>query len=65
MKASIAKFIASGMDMVYTTKDPIRYWISIMKHHPDAPRLNTSFFRELETMGPDPYGFFDFGVKPV
>ena len=55
MKMAIAKFISSGQDQIYTTKDPIRYWVSIMKYHKDAPRLNTSFFRELETMGPDPY----------
>ena len=55
MKAAIAKFIASGKDQVFTTKDPIRYWVSIMKLHKDAPKLNQAFFRELETMGSDPY----------
>ena len=55
MKMAIAKFISSGQDVIYTTKDPIRYWVSIMKCHKDAPRLNTAFFRELETMGADPY----------
>ena len=58
LKIALQKHIACGDDTRYSSRDPIRAWVSYVKNSKDALILKRKFEDELETMGPKPYFVF-------
>ena len=46
VKAGVQAHIASNQDRVWSAADPIRLWVSVLKNHPDACRINQQLQKE-------------------
>lgn len=58
LKKGIQDFIAAKGHEKYASTDPIRLWVSFLKHHPHARVLKEQFEKELPTLGNPPYTSF-------
>ena len=58
LKKGIHDFIAAKGPEKYASTDPIRLWVSFLKHHPHARVVKEQFEKELETLGNPPYKAF-------
>ena len=60
LKLALRQHVDSGEDQRWSTRDPIRAWVSYCKNSQDALRLKKEFEKELSTMGPKPYRDLSF-----
>ena len=51
IKKGVEKHLAQGLEKVYSDACPVRLWVSILRHHKEAPDMMRSFMREADTMG--------------
>ena len=58
IKEAIGKFISAGLDVKYSTMDPIRLRLSFLKRSDEVPAIHKRFLAEIATLGDKPYSFF-------